>query len=462
MLQRRDGLVTGLSDLDLYWRTQRIHEDFAAKWQVSCGVEKGQERGQVQYVAHVEGVQDYLFPGGLVEVPVGKGRVVIDQLKWEVSDKDMICGSPNRCISMLLTNLGVAMKLPVPKPTLPKGVTYEPIDISSVANRGFKDEKAGDGIGWLDWGPNADLSSFPTGKVNLVGVPYLVPTGDKNAIVLRSERAKPLAKYPDSVTIPVGKRRVAGLLFLHTGGWTNGAGSFGKRRIEYDDGTREIVDLNNTNMADWNPGIENFPNEESTTTTVAWRGANTTYPVIRVYQTLWVNPHPDKTIAQVVIDDAGLDPKQLSFMAHLGLTAAMLPPESTVPAAAHDPEKSRALFHEAEALIEKKQTKEAAAKLQTALDADDQNTAAWTALTGIRAKTDNVDVFTALCRRWAQVMPKNYQPYNVLGKYMENKGKFAEALAEYRKSNEIEPNQPPVWSDIERLEKKLKEGSPPK
>jgi tetratricopeptide (TPR) repeat protein len=184
--------------------------------------------------------------------------------------------------------------------------------------------------------------------------------------------------------------------------------------------------------------------------------------VIRVYQTLWVNPHPDKTIAQVVIDDAGLDPKQLSFMAHLGLTAAMLPPESTVPAAAHDPEKSRALFHEAEALIEKKQTKEAAAKLQTALDADDQNTAAWTALTGIRAKTDNVDVFTALCRRWAQVMPKNYQPYNVLGKYMENKGKFAEALAEYRKSNEIEPNQPPVWSDIERLEKKLKEGSPPK
>jgi len=54
-------------------------------------------------------------------------------------------------------------------------------------------------------------------------------------------------------------------------------------------------------------------------------------------------------------------------------------------------------------------------------------------------------------------MPKNYQPYNVLGKYLETKGKLADALAEYRKSIEIEPNQPPIWDDIDRLEKKLKE-----
>jgi tetratricopeptide (TPR) repeat protein len=248
-------------------------------------------------------------------------------------------------------------------------------------------------------------------------------------------------------------------LFLHTGGWTNSVESFGERRIEYDDGTKEIIRLNSTNMADWNPGVDSFPNEEGTTTTVAWKGANTQYPVIRVYQTLWVNPHLEKTIKQVVISNAGLEQKQWRFVAHLGLTAAILSPGSTLPAAAKDPEKSRTLFHEAAALIEKKQTNEATAKLQAALDADDQNTAAWTALTGLRAETDNIDAFTALCRRWAQVMPKNYQPHNVLGKYLEDTGKLAEALAEYRKSNEIEPNQPPVWSDIERLEKKLKEGS---
>ena len=457
MLLRRDGLATGLSNLDLYWRTQTPGEGPGDYWQVSCGVEKGTERGQVQYVVSVEGAKDYLFPGGLLEVPVGKGRVVIDQAKWEMSDKDMVSGSPARCISVLLTNLGVTRRLPVPKPTLPKDVTYESIDISTEANRGFKDDKAGDGIGWLDWGPDMDIRSFPTGKISLDGVPYLVPAGDKNAIVLRSEVAKPLEKFPQSVTIPVNKSRVAGLLFLHTGGWIHGLTPFAQRQIEYADGTKEIIPLNVTNMGDWNPGWESFPNEEGTTTTVAWRGANERYPVIRVYQTLWVNPHPEKTIKQVVVSDAGQDPKEWRFVAHLGVTAAILPPDSNLPAAAHDSEKSRALFIEASALIDKKQTKEAAAKLQAAIDADDQNTAAWTALTDIRAKTDNIDAFTKLCERWAKAMPKNYQPHNVLGKYLEGKDKLAEALAEYRKSMEIEVNQPPVWSNIERLEKKMKE-----
>jgi hypothetical protein len=116
-------------------------------------------------------------------------------------------------------------------------------------------------------------------------------------------------------------------------------------------------------------------------------------------QEVKANPHPDKTIKQVVIDDMGMEPKQQRFLALLGVTAAILPPESTSPAAAHDPKKSRALFIEASALIDKKETKEAAAKLQAAIDADDQNTAAWTALTDIRAKTDNIDSFTKLCEK---------------------------------------------------------------
>jgi tetratricopeptide (TPR) repeat protein len=178
--------------------------------------------------------------------------------------------------------------------------------------------------------------------------------------------------------------------------------------------------------------------------------------MIRVYQTLWVNPHPEKLIKQVVISNAGLEQKQWRFVAHLGLTAAILPPASAT-LAIRDPEKSRALFLQATALIDKKETKEAAAKLQAALDIDDQNTAAWTALTSLRAGTDNVEAFTALCGRWAQAMTKSYQPHNVLGKYLETKGKLADALAEYKKSIQIEANQPPIRDDIERLENKLKQ-----
>jgi len=82
MLERRDGLVTGLNNLDCTGGPN-LGGKGGASLQVSCGVEIGRERGQVQYVVKVEGVADYLFPGGLMEVPVGKGRVIIDQLKWE-------------------------------------------------------------------------------------------------------------------------------------------------------------------------------------------------------------------------------------------------------------------------------------------------------------------------------------------------------------------------------------------
>jgi Tfp pilus assembly protein PilF len=43
----------------------------------------------------------------------------------------------------------------------------------------------------------------------------------------------------------------------------------------------------------------------------------------------------------------------------------------------------------------------------------------------------------------------------VLGKYLETKGKLADALAEYKKSLELEWNQPPAIESKARLEKQL-------
>ncbi len=199
---------------------------------------------------------------------------------------------------------------------------------------------------------------------------------------MNPEWVKCLEKYPSSVTIPVNKKRVAGLYFLHTGGWS--IGPMGQRRIEYDDGTKDIIQLGPDNMGDWNPGRENFPDEEVTTTTVAWRGANPNYPIIRVYQTLWVNPHPEKTIKQVVITNEELPLTQCKFIPHLGLTAVILP-QGAPATAPRDAQKSQKLFHEAQALLDKKDAKAAAARLLAAVDADDSNTAAWTALTSLRA-----------------------------------------------------------------------------
>ena len=37
------------------------------------------------------------------------------------------------------------------------------LDLAKLANRGLADHKPSDGVGWLDLGPDQDLSDFPTG-----------------------------------------------------------------------------------------------------------------------------------------------------------------------------------------------------------------------------------------------------------------------------------------------------------
>ena len=358
VLQRRDGLVDGLNNLDFYWRTFIDGEGPEACYQVSIAVPKGQERGQVLYVVKVQGADDYLFPGGLVEVQVGKGRVVIDQLKWEIPDAGLWCGSPTRVISTMLTHLGVQARLPAPKPVLPPGVTYQTIDLAKVVNRGLRDDKAGDGVGWADWGPDQDLRDFTTGDIN-PGAPFHVTPGDKNCVVLRAspDRVRSLADYPASVSIPIAKKNVAGLWFLHTGGWIQGAAPFAWREIRYADGSMEVIPLNDSNMADWNYGHDDFTAEEGTTTTVAWKGACKAVPVTRVYKTLWVNPHPEKEIAEVVLTTRDEPQSNWRFIAHLAVTAAILPAganpvgSANPPAAQRDPKKSQALLQEALKLI---------------------------------------------------------------------------------------------------------------
>ena len=459
ILDRRDGLLTGINNLDLYWRpTVPGWTDDRVEWQVSYGVEKGKSRGQADYVVKVDGVGDYLFPGGLVEVSVGNGRVIIDQLKWEMSEKDLACGSPARYVSMLLTNLGVLRKPPAAKPSLPAGVAYTCIDLSSVANRGLRDDKAGDGLGWVDWGPEQDLRDFPTGQGNFDGVPFLVNKGDKNCIVLRcnDDWVKGLTQYPAAVTIPLNKKNIAGLWFMHTGGWMYGDKPFAWREINYADGSSATIALNNSNCADWNFGHDNFPAEEGTLTTIAWKGSCKAVPITRVYKTLWVNPHPEKEIKEVVLTTRDLPKAEWRFLAHLGLTVATLPPGGMDVTAKRDPAKSQALLQEALKLLADKKPAEASAKLEAALQADDHNDGAWKEFTSLRSQADSVEAFTALCHRWTATMPQNYEAHNVLGRFLEKKGKLPEALSEYRQSLKIEWNQPPIMQAAKDLEEKIK------
>jgi hypothetical protein len=51
------------------------------------------------------------------------------------------------------------------------------------------------------------------------------------------------------------------LLFLHGAGWARDY-VMGERRIEYTDGSAEVIVLDRTNTADWNTGDGRFPGEE--------------------------------------------------------------------------------------------------------------------------------------------------------------------------------------------------------
>ena len=90
-------------------------------------------------------------------------------------------------------------------------------------------------------------------------------------------------------------------MFLHTGALTDGLKAYRRRKVHYADGTKEVMVLNSTNFASWNFGHDQFPEEEGTTTVVAWKSACKNYPVTRVYMTIWVNPHPEKEIEKIVI-----------------------------------------------------------------------------------------------------------------------------------------------------------------
>ena len=454
-IEKYEDLVEGLSNIDFYWRPSIGSESVESQWQVSGATPEG--KGQVEYVVKVERATEYLFPGGLVELRMGKGKLIVDQVKWELPERQKIdYGSPMRVISMLLGNLGVVERLPAPKPQLPEGVTYEPLDLSKLANVGFRDDKAGSGSGWCDWGPEQDIRDCHTGDIWL-GAPYKIAKGKKNAIVLKvsPDHIKYLANGPESVEIPVGKTHVAGLMFLHTGGWTNGLKPFGWRHILYSDGTKEVMSLNSTNFADWNYGHDDFPDEEGTTTWVAWKGACKSYPITRVYGTLWVNPHPEKEIAKIVLTNAGLPVDERRFIAHIAVTLAMQGEAKHTGQTARDAKRSQALLQEALTLRQANKTANALAKLEESLKADDQNVGSWVTLTEIHATSDGVDAFTALCKRWFAAVPKNYQAHNMLGKFLESKGRLAEALAEYKRSLELEWNQPPTIDAKVRLEKQL-------
>ncbi len=93
------------------------------------------------------------------------------------------------------------------RPRVPRGSAgCKPISLKTVKNRALLDERAGDGKGWADRGPELDLSFAPAGRV---------AAGDTTFEIDENEALYLTAGAVEAGTIEV-RRKAASLVFLHT------------------------------------------------------------------------------------------------------------------------------------------------------------------------------------------------------------------------------------------------------
>lgn len=445
------GLTAGISHLDLYWKRYEGGEigwnqasdpsykiEDLVNWSVSCAV--GTE---------------HVYPGGLLEIPVGKGKLIIDQLRWEIPSQPLAI-SQARVVTAMMLGLGVTIEPTVVQRMLPRDVTCKPLDLHTVANRSLRDDGNG---GWTGQGPDADLRGFPTGAQNFGGTPFTIAEGPNNCITLKSESQPTTAgaadagrdKLPSSVTIPVGGpagMQIEGLWFLHAAAFTTD-GLAGMYQVLYQDGsTLDIPLVSGLNMRDWTAPPAAFAGEKGTQSYVAWTGTTNEFPTVCVFRMLWVNPRPGSPVKAVRFSNPSAACPVL-----IAVTAVLKSSPAGQVAAAQAIE----LYNQAVQALRDGQDVQAETLLKKAVAADPSHAGACQALAQLYDKMKNEDLAFEAYRAWAATGPNTYVPYNRIGQIYEARKQYKQALEAYTRSLQIEWNQPPTIEAKSRMEKMVKE-----
>lgn len=171
-------------------------------------------------------------------------------------------------------------------------------DLRKAANMGFADPVAGDGQGgWTDQGPESDFDFFPVGERTFLGVPFRVLDPERNggrAIVVLKSRRRP--SFPEQVEIPLPKKKVASIYFLHACGWpaTGPKTTVASYEIFYADKEKVEIPLR--------VGVEIGGWWEPAELPAARVGYATPYKSARVgvYLFPWKNPHPDRPVEKLI------------------------------------------------------------------------------------------------------------------------------------------------------------------
>ena len=441
---RVEPVTAGISQCDLYWRDYRTEESAGCQAEdPSTTIEPLQN-----FAVSVAGAKELVFPGALVELQVGQGRLLLDQRRWWTRHEKLTRYS-TRLASALLLGLGVELEPVVPMRALPKGIAYQPLDLTSLCNRALADETPDDGQGgWSDQGPTADLRTFPTGRQSFQGVPFSIGAPPRCCLVLKSALRPRQEGMPQEVTIPLGYK-IEGLYFLHTSTYT-GPGLAAAYDIQYADGTSFSIPLKTEeNIRDWISPPGPFPREKGTVTNVAWTGSTPLFKLVAVYRMLWVNPRPETPVAAVRF----ANPAGQAQPILLGLTAMT---SGGAPQVAVETAKAQDLLKQGLAAAQQGDARQAQELFRQALAADASLGAAHQALAESLERAGDTQAASEAYRAWIAAGARTPLPYNRLGQILEQRRDHRGALDAYTQSLKLEWNQPPIIEAKARVEKALR------
>ena len=159
------------------------------------------------------------------------------------------------------------------------------------------------GEGWIGKGPDTDLSTLGQGVKRLGAYAFDL----SGAVMTRGERAA-VSGLPERVTLNLGGKKAAGLVFLHATGWPgNDRERVGAYEIAYADGSRVSVPLEyGRHIRAWTeplgtPGAEKF----SMVAAPVWTGQTRDGLDVGLTALEWTNPRPGAAVTSVTLVSEG-------------------------------------------------------------------------------------------------------------------------------------------------------------
>ena len=269
------GLARGLSSADLYFIDHGARQLGQTLRRVQAAEVTVRTKGRAVGVAStIESPSEY----GLVELGAGKGRVVVDQVNWDVeTSADARSG---RYVSTLLTNLGVPL---TPKTDVAPSALCKLVDMAAACNSMLIDHVPGDDEGWTGRGPDSDLRSFSPGLLLAAGAPFRVSSAERNCCMLRSEAGRAAGPIP----LDCEAQTLAFLVACE--GHTRHGLPVAHLTVRREDKLETQIPLRyGIDVVDWNERPHDLEGGS-----VAWKGFTALGEPAAIYVKKWENSRPD-------------------------------------------------------------------------------------------------------------------------------------------------------------------------